>query len=173
MALFPELIIRSKSKNKVVKLWPLQVDKQTWLVPQSGQCGLSPADISKAYAFIDISNVEQVPREKTKALFDLFFDAQDHVNILDIEIAYFQDNKREKNGMCRYRFRGWITQYVIIDPVTDLRRYVDSDWKPSREYLQSNLPSIGGDSYMALLRLELTAATDKDNSDRDTLQGMV
>jgi hypothetical protein len=166
MALFPELTI--KSKNGTEKLRPLHVDQQKCSVPKSGLTGLGIAsrpgvEYMKTYVYIDISNVEQTPKSQTKALFDMFFDAQGHENILDIDVVYFQDDTPQQKEVCRYRFKGWITQYIIIDPVTDLRRYVDPDWNPSYENLQSSFPLIGGDSYMALLRLELTAATDDQN----------
>jgi hypothetical protein len=166
MALFPKVTIKSKGRTETFD--PLHVDQQRCSVPQSGQRGLGNAprlgvDSMKTYVYIDISNIERTPKSKTKALFDMFFDSQDHENILDIEVVYFQDPTPQQREICRYKFKGWITQYTIIDPVTDLRRYVNPNWDPSHEDWQTNFPSIGGDSYMALLRLELTAATDDQN----------
>jgi hypothetical protein len=172
MALFPELIIRSK-KGIVEKLWPLQVDERSSSLTKSGQMSPAPrqgVDYSKIYAYIDISNVVQVPKRQTKALFDLFFDAQDHENILDIEFKQFRDKDRKGNHIWRRKFKGWITQYAIIDPVTDLRGYVDPNWDPSDEHDKWNFLPIGGDSYMALLRLELTAATDEQNKKGNKVQ---
>jgi hypothetical protein len=166
MALFPKVTIKSKDRTETFD--PLHVDQRKCSAPKSGLTGLgiSPrlgVEYVKTYVYIDISNIEQTPKSKSKALFDMFFDAQDHENILDVEVVYFQDNTPQQKEICRYKFKGWITQYAIIEPVTDLRRYVTPDWDPSFETLQSSFPSIGGDSYMALLRLELTAATDDQN----------
>jgi hypothetical protein len=165
MALFPEVTI--KSKDRTEKLIPLHVDHLSCSVPQSGltDFGIAPSlgvESMKTYVYIDISNIKHIPKSTSKALFDMFFDSQDHENILDIQIVYFYDKNRQQVS-CRYKFKGWITQYVIIDPVTDLRRYVAPDWNPSFERTQLSLPLIGGDSYMALLRLELTGATDHDH----------
>jgi hypothetical protein len=166
MALFPQVIIRFSGKTE--QLWPLHVDQQKCSVPKSGLTGLGVAprqgvEYMKTYVYIDISNVKEVPKSQTEALFDLFFEAQGHDSILDIEVVYFQDDTPQQKEVCKYKFRGWITQYVIIDPVTDLRRYVNPNWEPADDNWQSSFPSIGGDSYMALLRLELTAATDDQN----------
>jgi hypothetical protein len=173
MALFPEVTIKSKKGTEVLQ--PLHVDQHKCSVPKSGLTGLGIAprqgvEYAKTYVYLDISNIEQTPKRQTKALFDLFFDAQDHENILDIEVVYFEDATPHQKEFCRLKFKGWITQYIIIDPVTDLRRYVNANWDPADENSQSSFPSIGGESYMAMLRLELTAATDEDNRSRHKLK---
>jgi hypothetical protein len=172
MALFPEVTIKSKKSTEKFK--PLHVDQFNCSVNQSGQSDLGVqsqgVEYAKSYVYIDISNIKQIPKRQTRALFDMFFDAQDHENILDIDVVFFQDSTPQQKEVCRYKYKGWITQYVIIDPVTDLRRYVNRNWDPVHENWQSNFPTIGGKSYMALLRLELTAATDEENKPRNKCQ---
>jgi hypothetical protein len=166
MALFPTVTIKSKDSTET--FIPLHVDQRKFSAPKSGltDLGITPrlgVEYMKTYVYIDISNIQEIPKSMSKALFDMFFDAQDHENILDIEVVYFQGHPRQQKEICRYKFKGWITQYAIIAPVTDLQQYVAPDWDPSFGNLQSSFPSIGGGSYMALLRLELTGATDDQN----------
>jgi hypothetical protein len=173
MALFPQVTIKSNKRTE--RFNALFVDHHNWSVPQTGQPDLGGAlsrgvEYVKSYVYIDISNIKQIPKDQTKALFNMFFEEQDDKNILDIEIVYFQDSTPQQKVVCRFKYRGWITQYVIIDPVTDLRRFVSSKWDPWDEDSRSRLLSIGGKSYMALLRLELSVATDPDNQKRNICQ---
>jgi hypothetical protein len=173
MALFPQVTIKSNKRTEIFKA--LFVDHHNWSVSQTGQTDLGGAlsqgvEYVKSYVYIDISNINQIPKDKTKALFDMFFEEQDDEHILDIDIVYFQDSTPQQREVCRFKYRGWITQYVIIDPVTDLRRFVSSQWDPWDEDSRTRLLSIGGKSYMALLRLELSAATDPGNQKRNRCQ---
>ena len=164
MALFPEVTIKSKKGS--LKLQPLHVDQQLCSVPKSGLPSLNiPPKLGvsyiKTYIYLDISNVQQVSKSQTKALFDLFFDVQDDDNRLEVDVVYFESDDTERHQNCRYQVEGWITHYAIIDPVQDLQRYCNPHWEPSFENWRSDFPIIGGTSYMALLRVEVTGGLRK------------
>jgi hypothetical protein len=170
MALFPELTIK-RNGSTLLKIQPHHVDQQRCSMPpgvrvyRGGRDSSPPlrVEYKKTYVYIDISNDKQAPKSDTRTLFDLILAAQDQENILDFEIVYFKDNTNEKNDLCSYEFKGWITQFIIVDPVMDLWRYTNSTWDPTQEHLRGGSLVIGGTDYMVLLRLELTGAIDETN----------
>jgi hypothetical protein len=169
MAVFPKMTIRRKAST-LLQIEPLQVDQLRCSVPRSGfpdgRVDANPqwgVEYMKTYVYANISN-NYFDKRNTRLLFDLFFESQNQEKILDFQFVYFKDNTPQEIELCTYEFKGWITQYIIIDPVMDLWRYVSPDWDPMRESRVGGfLPSIRNTSYMTVLRLELTGAVHGSN----------
>jgi hypothetical protein len=169
MAVFPRMTIKRRGDTSL-QIDPLQVDQLRCSVPHSGSTDGIVGTIQqwgveymKTYVYTNISD-KNFNKNYTKSLFDLFLESQDQATILDFEFGYFKNDTPKRNALFTYEFKGWITQYIIIDPVSvmDLRRYISPDWDPKQEdRVGGFLPRMG--SHMTVLRLELTGAVDEDN----------